>query len=975
MKHFLLLTAATLFALIQGFSQKKPLDHTVYDGWQTITERKINATGEWATYIVDVQEGDGNLILQKTDSSFRAIHPRGYAPSFSYDGRYLVFKIKPFYADVRSARIKKKKPEDFPKDSLAIIDLQTQKVEKIANISSYKLPEKAAGFLAVHMLKKSNDSLSKKPVKDTVSVIRDTAKKSIPLIIEQVPDKKQKRKTSAKGEQDEAIEDAEGDNNGPVIIQEGTDLLVQRLGSSFSRIFPFITEYYWSENAKLLLMESSASKTDKSILPAVHIWRPAENRSDTLLKGGNDFKSFAIDEEGYQVAFIAERDSAFKSLQKFYKLWYWKNGDKDARVLSDKFSKGMYANWTISEHATTKFSKNGKRLFYGTAPVKPIRDTGLIEMDLVKLDIWHYNDDYLQPYQLRTADQENRRSYLAMTELSNSRFIQLGDTSIPTVLISGEGDHDMMIGMTDKGDRIPMQWEGGTKKSVYIIDPNTGQRKLIVSRLSGNPQISPDGRFVYWYDMAQRNYFTYSGGTIRNISKRIPYKLFDEDYDMPSDPTPYGLMKWHEKDSFVYVYDRYDVWKLDPQGIGQPVSITQGLGRKTFSSYRYINTDPDEQYIRHGQFMLFRTFNEKNKYAGLASMDLCCGAGLKSLQNGAYSIGLPIKARTADAYIYTKETFSQSPDLHFSRDLKNEIRLSQINPQQQEYNWLTAELFTWKSYDGKLATGIVYKPEDFDPKRKYPMIAYFYETLSDGLYGYQAPAPTPSRLNIPFFVSRGYIVLAPDIRYQNGYPGKAAYDYVVSGARALVKKGWVDSTKMGIQGQSWGGYQVAHIITRTPLFAAAWAGAPVANMTSAYGGIRWESGMNRQFQYERTQSRIGATLWEKTGLYIENSPLFHLPKVKTPLVIMSNDNDGAVPWYQGIEMFTAMRRLNKKVWLLNYNGEAHNLVERKNRKDIQIREQQFFDWLLKGEKPSVWLTDGVPATEKGKTWGLETKLY
>jgi dipeptidyl aminopeptidase/acylaminoacyl peptidase len=229
-------------------------------------------------------------------------------------------------------------------------------------------------------------------------------------------------------------------------------------------------------------------------------------------------------------------------------------------------------------------------------------------------------------------------------------------------------------------------------------------------------------------------------------------------------------------------------------------------------------------------------------------------------------------------------------------------------------------------------------------------------------------------LNIPFFVSRGYIVLAPDIYYEKGYPGKGGFDYVVSGARALVKKGWVDSTKMGIQGQSWGGYQVAHIITRTNLFAAAWAGAPVANMTSAYGGIRWESGMNRQFQYEKSQSRIGASLWEKPSLYIENSPLFHLKKVTTPLVIMANDNDGAVPWYQGIEMFTAMRRLDKKVWMLNYNGEAHNLVERKNRKDIQIREQQFFDWLLKGEKPAIWLKYGVPAIEKGKSWGLETSL-
>jgi len=225
-------------------------------------------------------------------------------------------------------------------------------------------------------------------------------------------------------------------------------------------------------------------------------------------------------------------------------------------------------------------------------------------------------------------------------------------------------------------------------------------------------------------------------------------------------------------------------------------------------------------------------------------------------------------------------------------------------------------------------------------------------------------------LNIPFFVSRGYVVFAPDIHYGTGHPGKDAYDYIVSGARALVKKGYVDSSRIGLQGQSWGGYQVAYLITVTNFFKAAWAGAPVVNMFSAYGGIRWESGLNRQFQYEHGQSRIGATIWEKPQLYIESSPLFKLPKVKTPLVIMSNDGDGAVPWYQGIEMFTAMRRLGKQVWLLNYNGEAHNLVERRNRKDIQIREQQFFDWQLKGDKPTRWLTEGVPAVKKGKDWGL-----
>jgi dipeptidyl aminopeptidase/acylaminoacyl peptidase len=634
----------------------------------------------------------------------------------------------------------------------------------------------------------------------------------------------------------------------------------------------------------------------------------------------------------------------------------------------------MKVNWTINENYTPNFSKLGKRLFVGTAPVKSIRDTSLVEMDLVKLDVWHYNDDYLQPYQLRNLEQENRRSYLGIINLEGKSFVQLADFDLPQVIISNEGDGEVFVGMSDVGKRISMQWEGGTKKDIYAVNPINGSRSLVVKDLAGMVQASPEGKYIYWYDMTKKHYFTYQQGIVINVSKSIPTRLYDEEYDMPSDPTPYGLMRWEKNDAALYVYDRFDIWKLDPNGKDLPKIVTGGWGRKNNTSFRYLSHDPEERSILANQKLTLRVFNEKNKQAGFAHLQLGLDKEPRLYQMGPYALGNLIKAKNADAFVYTKESFSQSPNINFSADLHQSRQLSDINPQQKDYNWMTAELFSWKAYNGKTATGIVYKPENYDPKKKYPMIAYFYETLSDGLYNYLPPAPTPSRLNIPFFVSRGYIVLAPDIYYAKGYPGKGGFDYVVSGARALAKKGWVDSTKMGIQGQSWGGYQVAHIITRTNLFAAAWAGAPVANMTSAYGGIRWESGMNRQFQYEKSQSRIGATLWEKPSLYIENSPLFHLKKVTTPLVVMANDNDGAVPWYQGIEMFTAMRRLNKKVWMLNYNGEAHNLVERKNRKDIQIREQQFFDWLLKGEKPAVWLKSGVPATEKGKTWGLETSL-
>ena len=188
-------------------------------------------------------------------------------------------------------------------------------------------------------------------------------------------------------------------------------------------------------------------------------------------------------------------------------------------------------------------------------------------------------------------------------------------------------------------------------------------------------------------------------------------------------------------------------------------------------------------------------------------------------------------------------------------------------------------------------------------------------------------------MSVPFYVSRGYVMFIPDIPYEIGYPGESALDAVVPGVLSLLDEGFIDRDRIGVQGHSWGGYQIAYMVTKTDLFAAAEAGAPVSNMTSAYGGIRWQTGMSRMFQYERTQSRIGGSLWEATSEYLHNSPLFYADKIRTPVLMMHNDDDGAVPWYQGIELFVALRRLQKPAWLLNYNGEGHGLRRDANRKD------------------------------------------
>jgi dipeptidyl aminopeptidase/acylaminoacyl peptidase len=958
---------------------KKPLDHTVYDNWKSIGERMISNDGKFVVYAVNPQEGDGELVIQSPATKYKKVIPRGYSAVITEDSKFLLFKIKPFFQDTRQAKIKKKIADEMPKDSLGIMELGQDSILKIAKIKSYKSPEKGSGWMA-YLLEKTDPVTPKvKALPDSATQLRKMLEMADSLVRIADSIRNKTKEVQAKGlsvlntkkeTKPAAKTDAEK-------IEEGTELVLKNLNNGTDKRFKLVTEYYFSKKANTLIVETSAKNND-SVTKATVLWVDLANgKVDTILKKFNDAKNYVLNEEGDQLAFVAERDSSSKALTKFYKLYYYKPGIDSAAAMVDKNTVGMKVGTTISENANLIFSKDGKKLFFGTAAIKAPKDTTLVDFELARLDVWNYKDDYLQPQQLKQLDQELRRSYTAVIKPGENKIVQLGADDAERITLVNEGNADWVLAESNKGNRIEGQWTGNTKTSAYIINTNDGTKKIVLANLIGNFDASPAGKYVYWYDNAKKNYFTYdvATGITKNITEKIKVALYDEENDVPDYPNAYGVMGWSNGDKNVYLYDRYDIWNVSPDGTAMATNIIDAAKapRKNKITYRYINTDREERFINMDKPLVFRVFDNTAKTSALdvAIVKNNLFYFKNPLEKKVF--GFPVKAKNETAFIYTKEDYSNSPNLYYDGETADNLLLSDINPQQKDFNWGTAELFKWKTYNGKESEGIIYKPENFDPKKKYPMISYFYEKLSDGLYGYTSPSPTASRLNIPFFVSRGYIVFAPDISYTTGHPGNDAYNYIVSGVRAIVKLGYVDSTKLGLQGQSWGGYQTAYLITKTKLFAAAWAGAPVVNMTSAYGGIRWGSGLNRQFQYEKTQSRIGATLWEKPNLYIENSPLFHLPNVTTPLVIMSNDADDAVPWYQGIEFFTAMRRLNKPVWLLVYNNEAHNLIERKNRKDIQIREQQFFDWKLKGDKPAKWLTDGVPATQKGIDWGLKVE--
>jgi dipeptidyl aminopeptidase/acylaminoacyl peptidase len=680
-------------------------------------------------------------------------------------------------------------------------------------------------------------------------------------------------------------------------------------------------------------------------------------------------------EEGTHVAFLTDAPD-WESEEPELTLMVADASQGAARAVAAAGAQGIPADWIVSEHGDLDFSRSGRRLYFGTAPrpMEEPEDT-LLDEDRVELDVWNWKDPYLQPMQLVQRERELERTYRAVAHLdAGDRVVQLATETVPEVSLADEGEGDYAAAYTDLPYRQLISWDG-RYNDVYVVDARTGERRVVKQKLRGfGPgQLSPEGRYLAWWDQEATSWMAVpaDGGEPVNLSANIPHPTWDVLDDHPQGLPPESFPIWTEGDREVLVADQYDLWVVDPDD-GAARSLTEGVGRREGIRFRYARVDPEERAVPRDRDVHLSAFHLTTKASGIYRDRVEGSREPSRVVYGDRSYGTPEKAEEADRYVLSWSTFGDYPEYRATdASLQGGRLLTSTNPQQSEYSWGTAELVDWVSTDGTPLQGILYKPEGFDPARKYPMMVYFYERMSDGLHRHITPAPGGSSINFALYVSRGYLLFIPDIPYKIGWPGESAMNAVVPGVLSLVDEGFVDSENIGVQGHSWGGYQISYMVTRTNLFAAAEAGAPVSNMTSAYGGIRWQSGMSRAFQYERTQSRIGGTLWDAQHRYIENSPLFQADKVQTPLLMMHNDEDGAVPWYQGIEYFTALRRLGKPVWMLNYNGEAHGLRQRPNQKDWSKRMQQFFDHYLVDAPPPVWLEEGVPAVLKGKTLGLE----
>ncbi|TBN00160.1 S9 family peptidase [Hyunsoonleella flava] len=913
-----------LFVSLISTAQKKILTHDDVAKWKSIDNDHISPNGNFIVYDLEVDNSDSHLILKSKKGETLLEYHRATNGTFSYDSKFLIFKIKPLKEAIDNLKRKKVKKDKLPKDTLAIYNLSTKALSKIPNVKSYSLPEKWAGYLAYYL--------------------EDVKKEA-----------KQKETDSSKTKKDKKAK--------KVSKKNGCHLIVRNLTTKAQDTFKFVTKYTFAKKGQKLAFSTTGEQDHKN--EGVYIYDFSKNKlTQTFTSIKAKYTQLKLSETGKRFAFVVDTDTTKIQIRP-NALYTWEEGNDLAVKLHNNTSTPK--GYIVSPHGELHFSQDESKLFFGLRTPPIVKDTTLLKDEIVNVEIWTYDEPTLYTVQELQMKNDTIKAYETVYDYKTKQTIQIETTEFPDGKLTDKGNANIALVSTKKPYELESQWTGMRIRDFATVNLKTGEQQIAVKGVR-NVNLSPKGKYAYGYKMNDSTWFTYNIAA-KKFNAITTNKLFyDELNDSPKHPNSYGLAGWTASDKDILLYDRYDIWKFNPD-TGESTNLTNGRNSKTV--YRYLKLDKEIDFISSDSDWLLSTFNETTKEAGFASFNPKNNK-LKQLEKGPYRYRVSDKAALSNALIFTRESFKEFPNLRFSNlNFKGQALLSDANPQQKEFNWGTIELVEWTSLDGKKLKGLLAKPENFDPNKKYPMIVNFYERNSDRLHNHRAPSFGRSTINYSFYTSRGYVIFNPDIAYRIGYPGESAYNCVIPGVTHLINQGFIYKDNIGVQGHSWGGYQIAYLVTKTNIFKAAESGAPVPNMISAYGGIRWWTGLSRQFQYEHTQSRIGGTPWEYPMRYIENSPVFNIDKINTPLLIMHNDADGHVPWYQGIEFFVSLRRLGKPSWFLNYNGEPHWPLQYQNRKDFNIRMAQFFDYYLKGAAKPVWMERGVPAVEKGINQGYE----
>ena len=766
---------------------------------------------------------------------------------------------------------------------------------------------------------------------------------------------------------------------------KGADLRVITLASGAETSFGNVSEMAWSPTGSLLAL---ALATGTDVGNGVQVYDAAAGTLRSADASGSAYRSLSWRDDAADLAVLRSREPASAD-GSAHDVLAWRDLDRrvETMVLGANTA-GIPDTLEPVQHRAPAWSDDGRLISLGLRPIEteeepeaaPSQDpddpggpgaedaaAADAEPDLPSLQIWHTSDVRLVPEQQVSEGRDGRRSLLAVWHLDDDRVAVLGSDLMGTAQLL----HGWDYALEDISEPYP--WGamfGRPYHDVWAVDVDTGERRRLLTRVRYEWPSEGGEWLLSWNGSAYHGLHIASGAT-HDLTSGLAAEFADTDYDTPTDVTPprgFGPGGWLRDDSAVLLYDEHDIWRVAPDGSGGE-RLTRGA--ETGITHRLTRvTDDDEPGIDPDSRPYLSLYNEATEQRGYARFaggwadagegDAGDGDSAETLiLQDAYVAGLQ-RADSADVLLYRGERFDDPPDLFVAGpDLADATQVTGINPFIDEVAWGRAELVDFVSESGRDLQFVLLLPADYEEGRAVPTIVYTYEMLSPQMHFFRVPSER-DYYNYTAWTQHGYAVLLPDIVYRARDPGVSALESVRAAVATAVEMGITDPDAVGLIGHSWGGYQATFLPTRTDIFAASVAGAPLTDFVSFMGQLHWNPGIAEVSHWETGQARMEVPFWEDPDAHRRNSPIHEVHHMETPLLMAFGNEDGVVDWDQGTEFFNFARRAGKQMVLLVYEGEDHGFREEANQKDYHRRILEWFGHYLRGEPAPAWITDGVP---------------
>jgi dipeptidyl aminopeptidase/acylaminoacyl peptidase len=910
---FLAMLAAA--AVQPAAAQHRPtLTPADYAKWESLGATVLSPDGAWLAWVVNRVDQDEELRYRRVADDSTRVVPLGGRPAFSADGRWLAYSI----GVSRAERERAEGAPQQPRSKAGIVDLRTGATTVVDDIVGFEFSGDGR-FLTLRGYAPAGGS---------------------------------------------------GGGGG------GADIIVRTLADGTDVNFGNVASYAWRDEGALLAMVIAAGNR---VGNGVRLFDPATGVVRTLVSDTAEFTGLVWRSDADDLAVFRVRgDDGFEEPTHSIHVW---RGAGSTRVrhatLDPAATAGFPADHRVIDGRTLRFSEDGATLFFGIRPWtrKPVPATAVAAADSAVADsagadgaraapprsrrdrepagveVWHSADVDIIPEQKVRSGIDQNRSMLAAWHLDSDRFVQLATDLRQDVTLSDGRTAVLLDGRAYDEDRM----FGPVYRDIYALDIVTGERVLAAQRVQHQYGPSPSGRYLLF--VRDGDYWSFDTRTRqeRNLTAGIATSFVNLENDLTiAEKPPFGTGGWATDDRTVLLYDRYDIWEVRADG-SRARNLTGAADERI--RHRRIWLTPDDRFVDLAQPIYLTLYGEWTKQFGFGR--LLPGGRTERLVLEDRNIGRLGKAADADVYFFRGEAFDQSPNWYVAGPrLADARRVTDTNPFQRDYAWGRSELVNFRNSSGQELQAALHYPANWEPGRQYPMVVYYYETVSNQIHNYVVPSET-SAYNPTIWTQDGYFVLRPDIVYRGRDPGLSAVEALVPAAERMLETGMIDRDRIGLIGHSWGGYQTAFTVTQTDLFAAAVAGAPLTNLISMYLSVYWNTGTTDARIFEISQGRMEVPFWEDLDAYTRNSPVFHIRDMNTPLLVAFGDRDGAVEFNQGVELYNAARRAGKDMVLLVYEGENHSLARRPNQLDYHRRIREWFAHYLKGEPPAAWITDGV----------------